>query len=161
MEKFYKFLNKIIIKMLSKSKGRYSVELKKGEDNYLLVSSIKGDTIYCQEWSGMRYKKETSIDISEMKDLSLNITCYDGDDVLIYKTVKAFLFENFINIMEGAYKELKSVVKTVNSSTGGINAVFSKVKKIKLDSFYKYFKRLNEKNLNFERYEILNNIVIY
>lgn len=112
MDKINIVITKLVVTWLFKSSERYTLELKKEGKNFLLVKDIKGDILSGQQWSKSRYSKDAEINISELENLEIEITSYDGDDKTIYHNIKTFVIDEIKRL------SLVSLMKLVNLFKG-------------------------------------------
>lgn len=131
MGKFNIAIAKFVIKLLFKSSERYTVELKKDSKNYLLIKDIKKNILLCQEWQQDKYSKDVEINVSEIKDLNLEITAYNGDEKISYNKLRVFIVDSL----------KRSVLKRIEKIIALAKTLFAMVKKfIKKLNLEKFFK---------------------
>jgi len=130
MDKILLIVNRMVVAALCNNKDVYSVEIKQGEENYLLINSIKGDIIYCNEWSGTKYRKECEFNISDLDKYSLEITQNKKEGTVIYKGVKDFLIQKSIELAKLLVIKAVAFISKIKYFIGGIN--FKRIKNIDL-----------------------------
>jgi len=169
MKAIKELARKFILKFIFASSGRYQVELKKAGLEYLLLKGVDGGYLLCQEWNGIRYGEEVTIAISELDNLSVEITYYDeknNEAKTVYKSLLAFVLGYLKNSIRNLHKLLAKLnlakfkkLFLIDSDVALIKNIISKItgKKFAPDAYrlkYDVLKKMVELSLDSAEHKV-------